>query len=205
MTDSIDTADAYTQTLLPKPYNEGIVSSYGMDLKHSGNNEMVNTAKHSKNIPFLDFNEEISIPLESEEGKPGVKLSPTLASWHFDDDVMEMEITQHFIPYTIEAFKPWRSFVPLPFHIRGNELIGRQKIDWYALLQSIDDLVYESNNLVDKLESIIKDKKMQRKNILETLDTIRKFEPSSFKFPSEYWVPIIEEQELQLQKLMSMN
>lgn len=203
MTDSIDTADASTQTLLPKPCNDGIVGSYGMDLKHSDNNGLCAVKKQTKHVPILDFSEEISIPLESEEGMPGVKLHPTLASWHFDNDDMDMEVNQHFIPYTIEANKPWRSFIPLPFHLRGNDLIGRQKIDWYALLHSIDDLVYESNNLVDKLEDIIQDKKKQRKNVLESLDTIRKFEPSSFKFPSEYWLPIIEEQELQLQKLMA--
>lgn len=201
MTDSIDTADASTQTLLPKPYSDGIVGLYGMDSKQSGNDEL-SVVEKQKHIPFLDFSEEISIPLESEDGMPGVKLNPTLASWHFDNDSIDMEVNQHFIPYTIEAYKPWRSFIPLPFHLRGNDLIGRQKIDWYALLHSIDDLVYESNNLVDKLEGIIQDKKTQRKNVLETLDTIRKFEPSSFKFPSEYWLPIIEEQELQLQKLM---
>ncbi|KAH8407223.1 hypothetical protein KR222_010898 [Zaprionus bogoriensis] len=206
MTDSIDTVDVSTQTLLPKPYNDGIVNAYLADSRHSDTNELQDTDKKADNLfrnsSYLDFNEEILIPLASQEGVQGVKLSPTLASWNFDDDVVEMDVNQHFIPYTIEAFKPWRSFVPLPFHLRSNTMIGRQKIDWYALLQSIDDLVHESNNLVDKLEGIIQDKNAQRKNVLKTLDQIRKFEPSSFKFPSEHWLPIIEQQELQLRALL---
>jgi len=87
--------------------------------------------------------------------------------------------------------------------LRGNSLIGTQKIDWYALLQSIDDLIKESNNLVDKLENIMLENRAHRKSVLGSLGKLPKFEPTNFSAPSEHWLPLIEQQEKQLQIILS--
>ncbi|XP_034475552.1 uncharacterized protein LOC117782641 [Drosophila innubila] len=206
MTDSIGTNDVATQTLLPKATKDDITNTYLFDFNHYDNGEKYDVEKKVKDqikkIRYLDFNEENNAIVESTAELQSVKLKPTLASWHFEDDVIEMEAKQHFIPYTIEPFKPWSSFIPFPFRLSGNKLIGRQNIDWYALLQSIDDLIRESNQLVDKLEVIMQDRNGQRQKGFKRLDDIKKFEPTTFIFPSEHWLPIIEKQEMELQTLM---
>jgi len=180
MTDSIRTTDIATQTLLPKPYNDDITK-----------------------IRYLDSNDDVNTIIDSPAVMQGLKLNPTLGSWHFEDDIIEMEAEQHFIPYCIEPFKPWNSFIPFPFRLSGNTLIGRQKINWYALLQSIDDLIRESNLLVDKLEGIIQDRNEQSQYVLKSLNEITKIEPTTFIFPSEHWLPIIEKQEMELNTLIN--
>lgn len=184
MTDYIDKADVSTQTLLPKVFPRSV-----------SNPCLLKFLNHDKDDNY-----------ESNQKQPyktnNVQLSSTLASWRFDDDAIEMEVKQHFIPYTIEALKPWRSFMPIPFYLRGNSMVGRQKVDWYFLLQSIDELIRESNNLLDRIQKIIESKNIQYQRVHNTLDEIRKFHPSEFIFPSEYWLPIIEKQEVQLQILL---
>ncbi|XP_062127246.1 uncharacterized protein LOC133839634 [Drosophila sulfurigaster albostrigata] len=208
MTDSIGTSDVATQTLLPKVYKDNVTNSYSVDLNNYDNDEIYHVERRVqdqlKKIRYLDLygEDQDNAVVESTAEQQGIKLNPTSASWHFEDDVIEMDDAQHFIPYTIEPFKPWISFIPFPFRLSGNTLIGRQKIDWYALLQSIDDLIRESNNLVDKLEGMIQDRIARRQNVLRTTNDIKKFEPSSFVFPSEHWLPIIEKQEMELQSLI---
>ncbi|XP_023173619.2 uncharacterized protein LOC111601321 [Drosophila hydei] len=184
MTDYIDKADVSTQTLLPKVFPRSV-----------SNPCLLKFLNHDKDDNY-----------ESNQKQPyktnNVQLSSTLASWRFDDDAIEMEVKQHFIPYTIEALKPWRSFMPIPFYLRGNSMVGRQKVDWYFLLQSIDELIRESNNLLDRIQKIIESKNIQYQRVHNTLDEIRKFHPSEFIFPSEYWLPIIEKQEVELQILL---
>ncbi|KAH8358493.1 hypothetical protein KR093_000470, partial [Drosophila rubida] len=211
MTDSIGTSDVATQTLLPKVYKDDVTNEYSFDFNHYDNDEIFDVEKkvqdQLKKIRYLDFYEhnKDSEILESTTEMQGINLNPTSASWHFEDDVIEMDAEQHFIPYTIEPFKPWSSFIPFPFRLSGNSLIGRQKINWYALLQSIDDLIRESNNLVDKLEGMIQDKNAKRQNVLRVLNDSKEYEPTSFVFPSDHWLPIIEKQEMELQSLMDSN
>lgn len=206
MTDAIGTTDVATQTLLPRVPKDDITNAYLFDIDQNDNNNTYDVAKKVKDqikkIRYLHFNEEINAIVESTSEMQGANLKHTLASWHFEDDLIDIEAEQHFIPYTIEPFKPWSSFIPFPFRLNGNNLIGRQKIDWCTLLQSIDNLIRESNQLVDKLEGIIQDKNAQRQNELKSLDNIRKFAPTTFRFPSEQWLPIIEKQEMELQALM---
>ncbi|XP_030243615.1 uncharacterized protein LOC115563971 [Drosophila navojoa] len=186
MTDCIEKANVSTQTLLPKAFQRSVSNPCLFEFMNNDNddsNESYRNQPHHINNMLRDS---------------------TLASWHFDDDALEMNVTQHFIPYTIEALKPWRSFVPVPFYLRGNNLVGRQKVDWYFLLQSIDDLIRESNNLLDGLQKLIQNNKnIQHQRVHKTLDEIRKFHPCEFQFPSDYWLPIIEKQEVQLQLLLN--
>jgi len=42
-----------------------------------------------------------------------------------ENDIIEMEAEQHFIPYYIEPFKPWDSFIPFLLCLSGNILIFR--------------------------------------------------------------------------------
>ncbi|XP_030564313.1 uncharacterized protein LOC115765077 [Drosophila novamexicana] len=200
MTDRVDKTDVSTQTLLPKAYNKSIINSSLFDFKLYGKDDACDLNKkkefqinntHKKNTAF-----------NPTLGIHDIHLNPTLLSWQFDDDAIEMEVKESFIPYTIESFKPWRSFMPIPFYIRSNNLVGRQKVDWGFLLQSIDDLVRESNNLLDRLQTIIHHKNLQRKHVHKTMDELRKFQPTNFIFPSDYWLPIIEKQETQLQLLL---
>ncbi|KAH8311219.1 hypothetical protein KR044_005015 [Drosophila immigrans] len=208
MTDSVGTSDVATQTLLPKVYKDDVTNAYLLEFNHYDNDEFFDVEKkvqdQLKKIRYLDFYEQDkdNAIVESTVELQGVKLNPTSESWHFEDDVIEMDDDQHFIPYTIEPFKPWSSFIPFPFRLSGNTLIGRQKINWYALLQSIDDLIRESNNLVDKLEGLIQDRHAKRQNVLRTLSDVKKYERTSFVFPSEHWLPIIEKQEIELQAVM---
>ncbi|XP_016931403.4 uncharacterized protein [Drosophila suzukii] len=203
MTDSVPTVSRQTQTLLPKAFNKDLVNSYLPKTDEDGSDIISDVEKRLGDqiakIRRLNFD-------GSQQPRPSgnnTNLAPTLASWHFDDDAVEMESERHFIPYTIESFKPWRSFVPFPFRLRGNSLIGTQKIDWYALLQSIDDLIKESNNLVDKLENIMLESRAHRKSVLGNLGKLPKFEPTNFSAPSEHWLPLIEQQEKQLQIILS--
>ncbi|KAH8306457.1 hypothetical protein KR018_011845 [Drosophila ironensis] len=204
MTDIVDTVSRQTQTLLPRAHNRDLVNSYLTKSEEDGSEIISDVEKRLSDqiakMRKLSFNE--SNQLRRSASASGTNLTPTLASWHFDDDAVEMESERHFIPYTIESFKPWRSFVPFPFRLRGNTLIGNQKIDWYALLQSIDDLITESNNLVDKLEQITQDNRKHRSSVL---DKIPKFEPSNFIPPSEQWLPLIEQQEKQLQIILDSS
>ncbi|XP_017005194.2 uncharacterized protein [Drosophila takahashii] len=203
MTDSVPTVSRQTQTLLPKAYNKDLVNSYLPKSDEDDSDIICDVEKRLGDqiakIRMLKF--EGSNQSRGSGNNPN--MAPTLASWHFDDDAVEMESERHFIPYTIESFKPWRSFVPFPFRLRGNSLIGSQKIDWFALLQSIDDLIKESNNLVDKLEHFMGENRAHRKSVLGNLGKIPKFEPSSFSAPSEQWLPLIEQQEKQLQIILS--
>ncbi|XP_017057434.1 uncharacterized protein LOC108098804 [Drosophila ficusphila] len=200
MTDSVATVSRQTQTLLPRAYNNDLVNSY-LSKSNEDDSDIISDVEKRlgdqiAKIRKLNFN-------ESNQLRYNSNLAPTLASWHFDDDAVEMESDRHFIPYTIESFKPWRSFVPFPFRLRGNTLIGTQKIDWYALLESIDNLIKESNNLVDKLEQIMLEKQAHRKSVIGSLGKIPKFEPGNFIAPSEQWLPLIEQQEEQLKIIMS--
>jgi len=203
MTDSVPTVSRQTQTLLPKAYNKDLVNSYLPKTDEDGSDIISDVEKRLGDqiakIQRLNFDGS----QQSRQSGNNTNLAPTLASWHFDDDAVEMESERHFIPYTIESFKPWRSFVPFPFRLRGNSLIGTQKIDWYALLQSIDDLIKESNNLVDKLENIMLESRAHRKSVLGNLGKLPKFEPTNFSAPSEHWLPLIEQQEKQLQIILS--
>ncbi|KAH8256316.1 hypothetical protein KR032_000639 [Drosophila birchii] len=206
MTDNVATTSRQTQTLLPKAYNKDLINSY----LTSDEDENVIISDVEKRlgdqiakIRKLNLNE--SDCQQTPKRKNNTNLAPTLASWHFDDDAVQMESDRHFIPYIIESYKPWRSFVPFPFRLRGNTLIGTQKIDWYALLQSIDDLIKESNNLVDKLEQIMLENQVHRKAVVDNLGKIQKFKPSSFTSPSEQWLPLIEQQEKQLQIMLTTN
>ncbi|XP_017083522.1 uncharacterized protein LOC108116243 [Drosophila eugracilis] len=205
MTDSVATVSRQTQTLLPKAYNKDLVNSYLPKSDEDGSEIISDVEKRLGDqiakIRRLNFEESNQLRGTANN----MNLAPTLASWHFDDDAVEMESQRHFIPYTIESFKPWRSFVPFPFRLRGNSLIGNQKIDWYALLQSIDDLIKESNNLVDKLEQIMMENRAHRKSVLGNLGKLPKFEPTKFIAPSEQWLPLIEQQEKQLQIILSGN
>ncbi|ALC46850.1 CG42633, partial [Drosophila busckii] len=196
MTDVVDTAHACTQTLLPKVYADNLIRSYLANDNDAKYDMESNVRDQANRLRLLSSNE------ESLELKPALNLKPTLASWNFDDDVIEMDEKQNFIPYIIESFKPWKSFTPFPFRLQGNKLIGRQQIDWYALLQSIDDLIQESNNLVDKLERVTAQNKLYHNRVLSNLNEIRAFEPTKLALPSEHWLPIIEEQEKQLQQLL---
>lgn len=205
MTDSVDTVSRQTQTFLPKAYNKDVVNSYLTNSDEDDSDIISDVEKRLGDqiakIRKLNFNESS----QPRKTNTNANLAPTLASWHFDDDAVEMESERHFIPYVIEPYKPWRSFVPFPFRLRGNSLIGTQKIDWYALLQSIDDLIKESNNLVDKLEQIMLESRVHRNSVLNKLDKIPKFEPGKFILPSEQWLPLIEQQEKQLQILLQGN
>ncbi|KAH8293506.1 hypothetical protein KR054_001141 [Drosophila jambulina] len=206
MTDTVPTTSRQTQTLLPKAYNKDLVNSY---LPSDEDGEVIISDVEKRlgdqiaKIRKLNLNE--SDRQAPSKSKSNTNLAPTLASWHFDDDTVEMESDRHFIPYIIESYKPWRSFVPFPFRLRGNTLIGTQKIDWYALLQSIDDLIKESNNLVDKLEQIMLENRVHRKSVLGSLGKIPKYKPSSFTSPSEHWLPLIEQQEKQLQIMLTTS
>ncbi|XP_020814650.1 uncharacterized protein LOC110189028 [Drosophila serrata] len=206
MTDTVPTTSRQTQTLLPKAYNKDLINSY-LTSDEDGNVNISDVEKRLGDqiakIRKLNLNE--SERQHTSKSKNNTNLAPTLASWHFDDDAVEMESDRHFIPYIIESYKPWRSFVPFPFRLRGNTLIGTQKIDWYALLQSIDDLIKESNNLVDKLEQIMLENRVHRKSVLGNLGKIQKFKPSSFTTPSDQWLPLIEQQEKQLQIMLNTN
>ncbi|XP_032578906.1 uncharacterized protein LOC116801747 [Drosophila sechellia] len=205
MTDSVPTVSRQTQTLLPKAYNKDLVNSYLPKSDEDDSDGISDVEKRLGDqiakIRRLNFDESNQL---RGSGSNSI-LAPTLASWHFDDDAVEMESERHFIPYTIESFKPWRSFVPFPFRLRGNALIGTQKIDWYALLQSIDDLIKESNHLVDKLEHIMVENQAHRRSVLGKLGKIPTFEPTKFIAPSEQWLPLIEQQEKQLQIFLSGN
>ncbi|XP_043655634.1 uncharacterized protein LOC122621739 [Drosophila teissieri] len=205
MTDSVPTVSRQTQTLLPKAYNKDLVNSYLPKSDDDDSDDICDVEKRLGDqiakIRRLNFDESN----QSRGSGSNTILAPTLASWHFDDDAVEMESERHFIPYTIESFKPWRSFVPFPFRLRGNALIGTQKIDWYALLQSIDDLITESNHLVDKLEHIMIENQAHRRSVLGKLGKIPNFEPTKFIAPSEQWLPLIEQQEKQLQIILSGN
>lgn len=205
MTDSVPTVSRQTQTLLPKAYNKDLVNSYLPKSDEDDSDGISDVEKRLGDqiakIRRLNFDES---NLSRGSGSNSI-LAPTLASWHFDDDAVEMESERHFIPYTIESFKPWRSFVPFPFRLRGNALIGTQKIDWYALLQSIDDLIKESNHLVDKLEHIMIENQAHRRSVLGKLGKIPTFQPTKFIAPSEQWLPLIEQQEKQLQIILSGN
>ncbi|XP_017133727.1 uncharacterized protein LOC108150214 [Drosophila elegans] len=206
MTDSVATVSRQTQTLLPKAFNKDLVNSYlpksdeddGSDIMSDVEKRLGDQIAKIRKLNFDESN-------QSRRSGANTILAPTLASWHFDDDAVEMDADRHFIPYTIESFRPWRSFVPFPFRLRGNSLIGSQRIDWYALLQSIDDLIKESNNLVDKLEQIMMENRAHRKGVLGNLGKIPKFEPDQFTPPSEQWLPLIEQQEKQLQIIMSSS
>ncbi|KAH8354427.1 hypothetical protein KR084_010618 [Drosophila pseudotakahashii] len=203
MTDSVPTVSRQTQTLLPKAYKKDLVNSY-LPKSDEDDSDIISDVEKRlgdqiSKIRMLKFDE--SHQRRGSGNNPN--MAPTLASWHFDDDAVEMESERHFIPYTIESFKPWRSFVPFPFRLRGNSLIGTQKIDWYALLQSIDDLIKESNNLVDKMELFMLENRAHRKSVMGNLGKIPKFEPTSFSAPSEQWLPLIEQQEKQLQIILS--
>ncbi|XP_016960594.1 uncharacterized protein LOC108031559 [Drosophila biarmipes] len=203
MTDSVPTVSRQTQTLLPKAYNKDLVNSYLPETDEDGTELISDVEKRLGDqiakIRGLNFDES----QQTRASGNNTNLAPTLASWQFDDDAVEMESERHFIPYTIESFRPWRSFVPFPFRLRGNSLIGAQKIDWYALLQSIDDLIKESNNLVDKLEHIMLENRAHRKSVLGNLGKIPKFESTRFSAPSEQWLPLIEQQEKQLQIILT--
>ncbi|XP_016990011.1 uncharacterized protein LOC108052180 [Drosophila rhopaloa] len=206
MTDSVATVSRQTQTLLPKAYNKDLVNSYLPKSEEDDGSDIMSDVEKRlgdqiAKIRKLNFDE----THQPRRSGNNTILAPTLSSWHFDDDAVEMEADRHFIPYTIESFKPWRSFVPFPFRLRGNSLIGTQKIDWYALLQSIDDLIKESNNLVDKLEQIMLENRTHRKSVLGNLGKIPKFEPSNLTPPSEQWLPLIEQQEKQLQIILSSS
>ncbi|KAH8382712.1 hypothetical protein KR009_004905 [Drosophila setifemur] len=205
MTDSVPTVSRQTQTLLPKAYNKDLVNAYLTKSDEDDIDIISDVEKRLSDqiskIRKLNFNESH----QSRQSVAKANLAPTLASWHFEDDAVEMDSERHFIPYTIESYKPWRSFVPFPFRLRGNSLIGTQKIDWYALLQSIDDLIKESNNLVDKLEQIMLENRVHRKTVLNNLGKIPRFESSNFTPPSEQWLPLIEQQERQLQIILNTS
>ncbi|EDW83982.2 uncharacterized protein Dwil_GK13392 [Drosophila willistoni] len=205
MTDTIEQSTRSTQTLLPKAYNDSVVNSYIPEVDDEGNVLLSDVEKRvadqiEKIRKFYVKEEDTKSPSRPPSGSA---TCPTIDAWHFEDDAIEMDSQRPFIPYTIEPYKPWRSFVPFPFRLRGNSLIGTQKIDWYALLQSIDDLIKESNSLVDKLERIMHEKNSHRKTVPSNLNKLPNFESFKFNPPSDHWLPIIEEQEKQLQSMMA--
>ncbi|XP_022219414.2 uncharacterized protein LOC111072085 isoform X2 [Drosophila obscura] len=208
MTESVATVSRYTQTLLPKAYNKDVINRYLPKCDENENGIISNLETGLDDtisrIRKLYFDDESQLQRHAVgTGRIGLNLTPTLDSWNFDDDPAEMESDRHFIPYTIESYHPWRSFAPVPFHLRGNSVIGSMKIDWYALLQSIDDLINESNQLVDKLEQIMLGNSLHQATRLTNFCQITKFKSSNFKPPSEHWLPIIDQQEKQLKLILS--
>ncbi|XP_034661286.1 uncharacterized protein LOC117896865 [Drosophila subobscura] len=207
MTESVATVSRYTQTLLPKAYKKDVINRYLPKCDEDENviisNFETGLDDTITRIRKLYFDEESQFQRNSvDKNRGGLNLTPTLESWNFDDDLVEMESDRHFIPYTIEPYNQWRSFEPVPFHLRGNSVIGTMKIDWYALLQSIDDLIKESNHLVDKLEQIMRGNGLHQSNLFTSLGQIKKFKSINFKPPSEHWLPIIDQQEQQLKQIL---
>ncbi|TMW49808.1 hypothetical protein DOY81_005117 [Sarcophaga bullata] len=129
-------------------------------------------------------------------------LKPTQLSWYFEYD-SELTCENKFHPYTITANKPWHSFTPLAaestfFQYPNNDL--------NLLLKAIDDLIMVSNRLADQIEAMTRKRsqKQQRHSVCKGVH-VKEFVPIDYTPPSEYWLPIIEEQEKVLAELKSFK
>ncbi|KAM7360131.1 uncharacterized protein ACRADG_003523 isoform 2-T2 [Cochliomyia hominivorax] len=123
-------------------------------------------------------------------------LKPTHLSWYFEYD-NEGTCENKYQPYTITPHKPWISFVP--FTLRSNA-----SIDLNLLLVAIDELIHESNRLADIIEKISK-KRESTSDIFGFKHKVKEFTHIDYKPPSDYWLPIIEEQEKVLAELKSFK
>lgn len=126
-------------------------------------------------------------------------LKPTQLSWYFEYDT-ELSGENKFHPYTITPHKPWNSFMPLTLRPYGG-------IDLNLLLVAIDELIQESNRLADKIEEMSKtrDHPIMASQVFGLKHKVKEFVPIAYEPPSEYWLPIIEEQEKVLAELKSFK
>lgn len=129
-------------------------------------------------------------------------LKPTQLSWYFEYD-SELTCENKFHPYTITANKPWHSFTPLAAestfsHYPNNDL--------NLLLKAIDDLILASNRLADQIEAMTRKRaQSQQRHLFDGIQHVRQFTPFDYRPPSEYWLPIIEEQEKVLIEMKSFK
>ena len=129
-------------------------------------------------------------------------LKPTQLSWYFEYD-SELTCENKFHPYTITANKPWHSFTPLAAessfsHYPSNDL--------NLLLNAIDDLILVSNRLADQIEEMTRKRSQrQQRHLFGGVPNVNEFVPIDYTPPSEYWLPIIEEQEKVLIEMKSFK
>lgn len=211
MTDCEETSNVSTQTLLPKVPGDAFLEAY---LTNQTSNKLLlnqcstGEKKLLQQLEKLRETRERTFGITEEIHSKGEQKNsrstllppkPTNVYWRFEDDVDEKG---KFRSYTINANKPWNSFVPFSLH-------KYQRIDWDLLLAAIDELIRESNHLADMVEEL-----MQRHRKRRDLDlfgplvnnvTIDEFKPIDHKMPSDYWLPIIDEQEKQLDDLKSFR
>ncbi|KNC28764.1 hypothetical protein FF38_05053 [Lucilia cuprina] len=127
-------------------------------------------------------------------------LKPTHQSWYFEYD-NELLNENKFHPYTITPNKPWNSFVPLALTRPYADF------DLNLLLLAIDELIQESNRLADRIEIMSKnrDRVISASQVFGFKEKVKEFIPIIYEPPSEYWLPIIEEQEKVLAELKSFK
>lgn len=124
-------------------------------------------------------------------------LYPAELSWHFEFDTELVEYLKRS-SYTIKRSTFQDNCTTLPYSKQ------RQIIDLNGLWLAIDEFLAETNNLVELLERITKQKKKSKTFTLPDADcpTFNKtFNHVAYNAPSDYWLPIIEKYEKDLDKL----
>ncbi|XP_037946801.1 uncharacterized protein LOC119678812 [Teleopsis dalmanni] len=124
---------------------------------------------------------------------------PTFDYWDFDYDGYDKNSI--YQSYTIESRKPWKSFLPAELYLRRS-LYGKQQFSWGIFLSAVDELLEESNRLVDILESHSRKKINKDFDKNDEVQNLRISMPSKPLLPSVHWLPIIDEQEKELKQLL---
>lgn len=156
------------------------------------------TVKTNDTIKSMDG----EIPFESNNTPFCTKyrsslLKPTHLSWYFEYD-NDFSCANKFHPYTISANKPWNSFRPVAFGPTCST-------DFSFLLLAIDELIKESNCLADRIDEMYKRRQQQTASFLENKEEDKELFDIAYKSPSEYWLPIIEEQERALAEFKTLK
>ncbi|XP_053970013.1 uncharacterized protein LOC128871887 [Anastrepha ludens] len=216
-TDPVKVSNAATQTLLPKCPGDVFLNSYlandgtAKHISHfSDEKELLRQICGTRNLELFtesDSKCSFSSPNSTEKSRKictkSNLLQPTLLSWNFNyGDVGDGTNKSKFVPYTIQANRPWRSFAPLTLtSVNQGSSIGYVPYNWKALLPSIDELIYETNRLLDIIEDNLSTRQHYYKRLLSKIE-ILEFKQQKLIIPSEKWLPLIETEE---KKLVEMS
>uniref|UniRef100_A0A1A9WV76 Uncharacterized protein n=1 Tax=Glossina brevipalpis TaxID=37001 RepID=A0A1A9WV76_9MUSC len=211
MTDCEETVDVSTQTLLPKIPGDAFLEAYSTNQTNnkmllnrcsSGEKKLLQQLEKLRETREKTFGLSEECNSKSEQKTPHSTLiprKPTKFYWRFEDDIDEKG---KFKSYTINAYKPWNSFVPFSSY-------KNQCVELDLLLVAIDELIRESNHLADMVEDLMR--RQRKRHDLDLFGppvnniTADDFKPIEHKMSSDYWLPIIEEQEKQLAELNSFK
>lgn len=124
---------------------------------------------------------------------------PTYASWQFNNND-RLGTAQNFPPYKIMRSRlaggEPKLLVPPKKYFSDDQEYRAVNINAFAS-NAVDELILESNNLVDIIEDI-KAERVAREIYGVCDNAVPIFKPKKLVLPTDYWLPIIEKQEKEL-------